>query len=56
MNKYESQNPEDEGIRFTPNLNVFIELGYAATVVGWENIICLFDKVKKRKDYDRESL
>lgn len=43
VNKYESQNPEDEGVRFTPNPNVLVELGYAATVVGWENIICLFD-------------
>ena len=43
VNKYESKNPEDEGVRFTPNPNVLVELGYAATVVGWENIICLFD-------------
>ena len=30
-------------MRFTPSPNVLVELGYAATVVGWENIICLFD-------------
>lgn len=44
VNKYDSQNPEDEGIRYSPNPNVLIELGYAATVVGWENIICFFDE------------
>ena len=27
----------------TPNPNVLIELGYAASKLGWERIICLFD-------------
>ena len=30
--------------RKTPNPNVLIELGYAAKTIGWENIICVFNK------------
>ena len=29
--------------RRTPNPNVLIELGYAASKIGWDRIICLFD-------------
>lgn len=29
--------------RKTPNPNVLIELGYAAGILGWENIICVFN-------------
>ena len=29
--------------RKTPNPNVLIELGYAASKIGWDRIICLFD-------------
>lgn len=28
----------------TPNPNVLIELGYAAKKLGWENIVCIFNK------------
>lgn len=35
-------NKEVEG-RKTPNPNVLIELGYAARVLGWEKIICLYN-------------
>jgi len=30
--------------RKVPNPNVMMELGYAAAVVGWDNIICLFNE------------
>lgn len=30
--------------KLTPNPNVLLELGYAARCVGWENIICVFNK------------
>jgi hypothetical protein len=36
-------NSNSEG-RKTPNPNVLLELGYAAKVVGWERIICAFNK------------
>ncbi len=36
-----NNNPEG---RKTPNPNVLLELGYAAKVVGWEKIICVFNK------------
>jgi hypothetical protein len=29
--------------RLTPNPNVLIELGYAAKVIGWSNIICVYN-------------
>ncbi|MDP2384817.1 MAG: hypothetical protein Q8M29_00465 [Bacteroidota bacterium] len=35
-------NRDTEG-RKTPNPNVLIELGYAASCLGWENIICVFN-------------
>lgn len=30
--------------RKTPNPNVLLELGYASKVVGWERVICIFNK------------
>ena len=33
-------NPKEE-VKLTPNPNVLLELGYAAHVIGWENIICI---------------
>lgn len=36
-------NSNSEG-RKTPNPNVLLELGYASKVVGWERIICIFNK------------
>ncbi|MBC9786267.1 hypothetical protein H1S01_17555 [Heliobacterium chlorum] len=33
----------DYSKRKTPNPNVLIELGYAAKVLGWEKIICIFN-------------
>jgi hypothetical protein len=30
--------------RKTPNPNVLIELGYAARTLGWERIICIYNK------------
>lgn len=35
-------NSEESG-RKTPNPNVLIELGYAAKVLGWDRIICLYN-------------
>ncbi|MDX2172997.1 MAG: hypothetical protein SFY56_07755 [Bacteroidota bacterium] len=29
--------------RKTPNPNVLIELGYAASLIGWDNVICVFN-------------
>ena len=46
VNKYNSiiddGNPGD--VKYGPNPNVMLELGYAAKVIGWENIICLFNR------------
>lgn len=36
-------NAETKGKK-TPNPNVLIELGYAASKLGWDRIICLFDE------------
>lgn len=33
----------DSSNRKTPNPNVLLELGYAAKVLGWERIICIFN-------------
>ena len=30
-------------VKYGPNPNVMLELGYAAKVIGWENIICFFN-------------
>lgn len=30
-------------IKFSPNPNVLLELGYAAALLGWDNIICIID-------------
>ncbi len=35
---YDSKNKK------TPNPNVLLELGYAAAILGWENIICVYNK------------
>lgn len=34
---------KDSGDRKTPNPNVLLELGYAAKVLGWEKVICIFN-------------
>lgn len=36
-------NSDTENQRITPNPNVLIELGYAASHIGWKNIICVFN-------------
>ncbi len=36
--------------RKTPNPNVLIELGYAASVIGWEKIICVFNDDYGKKE------
>lgn len=36
-------NPCTEG-RKTPNPNVLIELGYAARILGWDRVICIYNK------------
>lgn len=45
VNKYHSITDENEvgPIQLGPNPNVMLELGYAASVVGWENIICILN-------------
>ena len=32
-----------EGSRPTPNPNVLVELGYAASSLGWGNVLCVFN-------------
>ena len=32
-----------EGSRLTPNPNVLVELGYAASSLGWQNVLCVFN-------------
>lgn len=34
---------DDKALRFTPNPNVLIELGYASSEIGWERIITITD-------------
>ena len=41
---------KDSSGRKTPNPNVLIELGYASSVVGWENILCVFNDDFGRKE------
>ncbi|MCK5581800.1 MAG: hypothetical protein KAJ18_11075 [Candidatus Omnitrophica bacterium] len=36
--------------RMNPNPNVLIELGYASSIVGWENILCVFNDDFGRKE------
>ncbi len=36
--------------RKTSNPNVLIELGYASSVLGWENIICVFNDDYGKKE------
>lgn len=46
INKYypiDEEGQPIEVVKTTPNPNVLIELGYAAHVVGWENIICILN-------------
>jgi hypothetical protein len=46
VNKYHSVNDEgevEEPVKLGPNPNVMLELGYAASVVGWDNVICVID-------------
>ena len=46
INKYHSVDEGgnlSEGIKTTPNPNVLLELGYAAHVLGWENVICIIN-------------
>ncbi|MBE5775574.1 MAG: hypothetical protein E7337_16895 [Clostridiales bacterium] len=40
----------DSSSKKTPNPNVLIELGYAASKLGWERIICLFDSESGKID------
>lgn len=37
-------NKDYDKLRKTPNPNVLIELGYAARSLGWEKIICVYNK------------
>lgn len=45
VNKYSSITDEGESseVKYGPNPNVMLELGYAASVVGWENVICIMN-------------
>lgn len=41
VNKYTSlEVGEGKTVKFSPNPNVLIELGYAVKVLGWDNVIC----------------
>ncbi|KXL53770.1 hypothetical protein CLNEO_09960 [Anaerotignum neopropionicum] len=33
------------GCKKTPNPNVLLELGYAVNKIGWERVICVFNKI-----------
>jgi len=37
-------NKKYDELRKTPNPNVLVELGYAARSLGWEKIICVYNK------------
>lgn len=45
VNKYSTITDEGESseVKYGPNPNVMLELGYAASVVGWENVICIIN-------------
>jgi hypothetical protein len=46
VNKYTSVDDNgnaNEAMKLSPNPNVLLELGYAAAVVGWENVICILN-------------
>ena len=45
VNKYSSITDDRKNgeVKYGPNPNVMLELGYAARVVGWENVICVLD-------------
>lgn len=46
INKYHSVDGDgnpNKDIKTSPNPNVLLELGYAAHVLGWENVICIID-------------
>lgn len=45
INKYHAitENGKKAQVKFSPNPNVLLELGYAASVVGWENVICFLN-------------
>ncbi len=46
VNKYTSVDENgnaNQAMKLSPNPNVLLELGYAAAVVGWENIICILN-------------
>lgn len=45
VNKYSSITDDGKSgeVKYCPNPNVMLELGYAASVVGWENVICILD-------------
>lgn len=46
VNKYYSINNDGnkiDAIKLSPNPNVLLELGYAAGVVNWENVICIIN-------------
>lgn len=34
---------QESQLRKTPNPNVLLELGFAASVLGWENVICIYN-------------
>lgn len=33
----------NEKIKYAPNANVMLELGYASHVIGWDNVICILN-------------
>lgn len=42
---------DNKGVKKSPNPNVLIELGYAAHILGWDRIICVFnDEYGEPKD------
>lgn len=45
INKYYAitEDGKKDQVKFSPNPNVLLELGYAASVVGWENVICFLN-------------
>lgn len=44
VNKYTSfDGGEGKPVKYSPNPNVLIELGYAVKVLGWDRVICFVD-------------
>ncbi len=46
----EDNDSKEQKVRYTPNPNVMEELGYAAAIVGWNNVICIMNTDYGKKE------